>query len=104
MEYYDAVPGPVMPYESGKTDETSITDDPRFAAYPVPARDMLTLLSGLEGLTYYKIVTLEGRMASSGSFTFQYDFNTADLSSGSYYLEMSDEKGMPHYRKLIAKH
>lgn len=103
IEYYDFIPGPVSPQESGKTDETSVENEIRFAVYPVPTKDMLTLLSGIEEMTYYRIISLDGRIIGNGSFTSRYDFNTEGLSSGSYYLEMTDQTGNVLYRKLISK-
>lgn len=103
LEFYDVTEGPIMPYESGKTDETTDVVDLRFAAYPVPTKDMLTLLSGIEGVTYYKIVSIDGRIVETGSFASHYVYNTQRLVAGSYYLEMADQAGNILYRKLISK-
>lgn len=103
IEFYDYVPGPILPYESGKTDETTTIVDMRFGAFPVPAKDILTLLSGIEGITYYKIVSIDGRIVETGSFTSRNDYNTQRLGAGSYYLEMADQAGNILYRKLISK-
>ncbi|MGE0637491.1 MAG: T9SS type A sorting domain-containing protein, partial [Bacteroidia bacterium] len=86
-----------------KTSPESLNTHSNFAVYPVPAHDMLTLSSGIEGMTYYKIVSLDGRLVAQGSFSVRSDIQMNGLSVGSYYLEMSDENGLVQYRKLIAK-
>jgi hypothetical protein len=100
MDFYDEVEAP---RNSEETFKMLPQVDPRFAVYPVPSKQSLTVASGIDGVTYYKIVSLEGRLVNQGNFSMRSELNIATLSAGTYYLEMTDATGNIHYRTLIAK-
>lgn len=83
----------------------NIEDQKPFIAigvYPNPSLDKIKVL-GIDGKYTFKIFDLNGKLVSKGQKDAIYDINISDLSSGLYYIKLSNNTSSEYISKFIKR-
>jgi hypothetical protein len=75
----------------------------KFNAYPNPTSGHLTLESSIQGITYYRLIAIDGRLVAQGSFTNKTEIDLVNTSAGAYHLQLQDQEGKRVYGRVISK-
>ncbi len=73
-----------------------------FQAYPNPFKDIIHIKAGdIEGPVSYELISIDGKVICSGTFTDHISINSGVLRKGVYILRISDNNNTGIVRKLI---
>ncbi|MCK5766315.1 MAG: T9SS type A sorting domain-containing protein, partial [Bacteroidales bacterium] len=73
-----------------------------FQAYPNPFKDIIHVKAhDFEGPVSYELISIDGKMIRSGTFTEHISINSGDIREGVYILRISSNNNTGIVRKLI---
>jgi hypothetical protein len=95
-----------LPCNGAPTDIRIAAADEVANIYPNPARNTLTITAGQEEWTSCALYSIDGKQVWNANPRNKKtaEVNVANLSSGVYYVKVTDRKGKAFYKKILVDH